>query len=156
MREREGVGRGPQGSSLEDLRERLERDPFARSLGIHILELGEGSARLEMALRPEMANFMGAIHGGAIFTLADHAFAAACNSHGVPAVALHVDMTYFSVPPAGSILTAEARELHRSRRTGTYRIEISTREGALVASFQGIAYRKVKDHVGQDEGIGKS
>lgn len=132
------------------LKERLEQDPFARYLGIQIRELREGFARLEMPLRSEMVNFMGAIHGGAIFSLADHAFAAASNSHGTMAVALHLDITYFSVPSPGSILTAEARELHLSRRTATYRIEITTQEGHPVASCQGIAYRKVKDQGGPD------
>lgn len=135
-----------QGSDLEGLKERLRSDPFARYLGIQVLGLGEGWSKVEMPLRPEMVNFMGSIHGGAIFSLADHAFAAACNSHGTVAVALHLDITFFSVPPPGSILKAEAREIHLSRRTATYGIEVSTREGDRVASCQGIAYRKSKDH----------
>ncbi len=139
-----------EGLEGQSLKERLERDPFAHHLGIQLRELGEGFAKLEMPLRSEMVNFMGAIHGGAIFSLADHAFAAASNSQGTTAVALHLDITYFSVPPPGSILTAEARELHLSRRTATYRIEITTREGNLVASCQGIAYRKLKDRAEPD------
>jgi acyl-CoA thioesterase len=132
------------------LKERLEQDPFARHLGIQIRELGAGFAKLEMPLRSEMVNFLGAIHGGAIFSLADHAFAAASNSHGTTAVALHLDITYFAVPAPGSILLAEARELHLSRRTAPYRIEINTQQGDLVASCQGIAYRKLKDQAGPD------
>ena len=128
----------------------MEQDPFARHLGIHILAIGEGSARLQMPLHSEMVNFMGTIHGGAIFSLADHAFAAASNSHGTPAVAMHLEITYFSVPPLGSILTAEAQEVYLSRRTATYRIEIATQEGQLVASCQGIAYRKFKEQAGPD------
>jgi acyl-CoA thioesterase len=137
--------RGP-GTDLEGLKQRLKNDPFARYLGIQVLGVGEGWSKVEMSLRPEMVNFMGSIHGGAIFSLADHAFAAACNSHGTVAVALHVDITFFSVPPLGSILKAEAREIHLSRRTATYSIEISTGEGDRVASFQGVAYRKSKEH----------
>jgi acyl-CoA thioesterase len=153
---KEEGGRGEQqGPDLERLKERLGNDPFARCLGIRVLELGAGWAKLEMPLQPEMVNFMGSIHGGAIFSLADHAFAAASNSHGTPAVALHLDITYFSVPPAGSILRAEARQVHLSRRTATYGIEIFTREGNRVASCQGIAYRKSNDYGAKDERAGK-
>jgi len=148
-------GEKKKGPYLEELRERLGKDPFACSLGIRVLEMGEGWAKLEMPLQHQMANFMGSIHGGAIFSLADHAFAAASNSHGTQAVALHLNITYFSVPPAGSILRAEARELHLSRRTATYGIEISTQEGNRVATCQGIAYRKSKEHAAEDEGAGK-
>jgi acyl-CoA thioesterase len=137
---------GEGGRSLTGLKERLEDDPFARHLGIRVLELGEGFAKLEMEIGPQMSNFMGSIHGGAIFALADHAFAAASNSHGIPAVALHLDITYFSVPPPGSTLIAEARELHLSRRTGTYLIEISSGEGIRIASCQGIVHRKSKEN----------
>lgn len=146
----EARGKGEGDGPLMELEKRLEEDPFARSLGIHIRALSEGFSRLEMPLQTSMVNFMGAIHGGAIFTLADHAFAAACNSRGTPAVALHIHITYFSVPPVGSTLIAEAQELHLSRRTGTYRIEISTENGDRVASCQGIAYRKVRDHGSQE------
>jgi len=138
------------------LKEQLERDPFARYLGIRVLDVGEGFAKLRMPVRSEMVNFMGTIHGGAIFSLADHAFAAASNSHGTTAVALHLDITYFSVPPAGSILTAEAHEIHLSRRTATYRIEITGAEGQSVAACQGIAYRKQKDQVDSDGNFGKA
>jgi len=143
------------GSYLEDLKERLGKDPFARFLGIRVLGLGEGWAQLEMPLQHQMSNFMGIIHGGAIFSLADHAFAAASNSRGTQALALHLSITYFSVPPAGSILRAEARELHLTRRTATYGIEISTREGTQVASCQGIAYRRSREHAAENEGAGK-
>ncbi|MDH7499124.1 MAG: PaaI family thioesterase [candidate division NC10 bacterium] len=154
MRE-EKEGETKSGSYLRDLKEKLGKDPFAQFLGIRVLDLGEGWAQLEMPLQHQMSNFMGSIHGGAIFSLADHAFAAASNSRGTPAVALHLNITYFSVPPAGSILRAEARELHLTRRTATYGIKIWTREGSQVASCQGIAYRRSREHAPEDEGTGK-
>ncbi|MFQ6090313.1 MAG: hotdog fold thioesterase, partial [Candidatus Bipolaricaulia bacterium] len=71
---------------LRRIRERIDHDPFARSLGIELLELGPGYGRAAMTVREEMLNFQGIPHGGAIFSLADAAFAAASNSHGRTAV----------------------------------------------------------------------
>lgn len=124
------------------LRSRLAGDPFARSLGIELLELGSGYARLGMTCREEMLNFFGMVHGGAIFALADVAHAAASNSHGVPATALGVNIQYVKPARAGQRLIAEAREEHLGRRTALYHIAVRDEAtGDLIASAQGRVYR---------------
>ena len=80
------------------------------------------------------------VHGGALFTLADYVFQAACNSHGVLAVAVQASITYLQAPK-GSVLYAEASEVSRTRRLGTYAIRVSEEGERLVALFQGTCYR---------------
>jgi acyl-CoA thioesterase len=76
-----------------------------------------------------------------IFTVADYAFAVACNSHGTVAVAINVSISFLR-PPEGDVLVAEAAEMSRSRRLGTYDVKVRDGEGNMVATFQGMAYRK--------------
>ncbi|MBI2017233.1 MAG: PaaI family thioesterase, partial [Candidatus Rokubacteria bacterium] len=76
--------------------ERIQDDPWARALGIRYLDLRRGYCRVSLALQPHMVNFQGYPHGGVIFSLADVAFGAACNSHGEPAVALSVTISYLA------------------------------------------------------------
>ena len=127
---------------LIELTEKLSSDPVARAMGIRVEEVGPGTARMAMTLREDMINFMGSAHGGAVFTLADHAFAAAANSGDRQAVALSVSISYLSAGSAGEVLVAEAQEVSVSRRTGVYRIDVRTEEGRPVAAFQGVVYRK--------------
>jgi acyl-CoA thioesterase len=86
-------------------------------------------------------NGLGTVHGGAIFTLADFAFAAACNSHGTVSVALNVSITFMKAATTGT-LWADAREVSKNFKVGSYAIEIKDDLGELVAQFQGLAYRK--------------
>jgi acyl-CoA thioesterase len=81
-------------------------------------------------------------HGGAIFTLADYAFAAASNSHGIDAVAISITISYFKAAKAGDVLTAEAKEIAVSRKIGTYAISVFNQNGDTVAFMQGTAFRK--------------
>lgn len=129
--------------ALDLLREKLQADPFARRLGIRLLVLEEGFARMEMTLGEGTRNFLEMTHGGAIFSLADHAFAAACNSHGEAAVAFSVTISFLA-PPRGDLLVAEARELSRGKRVGVYHIQVSNGDGSPVAEAQGLAYRSPK------------
>jgi acyl-CoA thioesterase len=119
-----------------------EEEPFARHLGMRVLEVGEGYARVEMKLASNCANIFGAPHGGAIFSLVDEAFEMASNSHGTVAVALNMNITYVAPAPVGSILQAEAREQSRSRRTATYNIRVQDNSGQLIAVCQALVYRK--------------
>jgi acyl-CoA thioesterase len=121
-----------------------ERDLFARSLGIELLELQPGNSRAALTLAPYMVNGLGMPHGAVIFALADFAFAAACNAHGRAAVALSMDIHFVASPAPGSRLTVEACELRCGRRTGLYRMVVSGEDGRLVAELHGMAYRK--DH----------
>ena len=81
------------------------------------------------------------VHGGAVFTLADLAFAAACNSHGRVAVAIHCSISYIKAAQ-GDVLQAEAQEVSAGPKIGTYSIRITDGTGEIVAVFEGMAYRK--------------
>jgi len=93
-----------------------------------------------MTIQEKHYNGVNITHGGALFTLADFAFAVACNSYGTLAVAINVNISFLKATSKG-VLTARAREVARSNRLGTYHIEITDEEGAIVASFQGTCYR---------------
>ncbi len=122
-----------------------EHDTFARHLDIELLDVAEGYARARMPLDSRHVNALKIAHGGAIFALADLAFAAAANSHGTVAVAVNVSITYHAAG-MGPFLTAEAKELHKNFKLGSYEVRITDEAGALVATFQGLVYRK-KDAV---------
>lgn len=115
------------------LRDRLRDEPWARALGIEYLEFRRGYCRLALDLQPHMLNFQGYPHGGVIFSLADTAFGAACNSHGEVAVALSVTISYLAAAPPGSRLIAEGRARKQGRAAGFYDISVRTAEGVLVA-----------------------
>jgi acyl-CoA thioesterase len=119
-----------------------ERDLFARHLGLELLELRPGYSRVGLTLQPHMVNGLGLPHGGVIFTLADYAFAAACNSYGEAAVALSMDVHFLASPEPGARLVAEASEVSRGRRTALYRLTVTGPAGAVVAELHGMAYRK--------------
>ena len=124
-----------------ELRVRIQDDLWARTLGIEYLALGPGFCRLGLTLQPHMVNFQGYPHGGVIFSLADIAFGAACNSHGEPAVALNMTISFLTAVPAGSRLVAEAREIKQGRRAGFYQVSVTSEEGALVAQVHCVAHR---------------
>ena len=121
---------------------RIEIEPYARKLGVRLVELEPGRAVVEMPVHDEMNNIFGIIHGGAIFSLIDEAFQASCNSHGTVAVALNVNVTYHQPPQKKGKLKAESIELHRSKRTATYQIRVTDDEETLIASCLALAYRK--------------
>lgn len=117
------------------------RDRYAAHSGIELLEVGQGRAIARMAIGDEHMNGANTVHGGAIFTLADLAFAAACNSHGTLAMAINVSISYIKAGTSG-VLTAEAEEEACHPRLGSYTVKVRDDEGDLVAIFQGMAYRK--------------
>ncbi len=119
----------------------LREDRFARHCHIELLSVAPGAARAKMTLGPQHWNGLGTIQGGAIFTLADFAFAAASNSHGTVAVALNVNITFMKAAGTGT-LWAEAREISKNAKVGSYTVEVKDDAGDLVALFQGVAYRK--------------
>lgn len=126
----------------EAIRNKISQDPFARANGVELLELRPGYARMSMPVKPDMVNFHGSTHGGALFTLADAAFAAACNSHGQTAVALNVNISYLTASFPGVTLVAEAMEESLGKRTALYHITVTDDTGQLVASCHAVAYRK--------------
>jgi acyl-CoA thioesterase len=125
----------------EQVRRFFDRDAFASHSGIELLEVGAGHARAKMVLQPFHHNGIGIAHGGAIFTLADLAFAAASNSHGTVAVAINATISIVKAAREGT-LWAEAREVSRGHKVATYLVEVKDDAGDLVALFQGTVYRK--------------
>ncbi len=113
------------------------RDRASQALGVKLLEVGPGSARMQMAVRADMANVHDTCHGGLIFTLADSTFAYACNSHNRNAVAVTCIIEYLRPARVGDLLTASGREQGLEGRNGVYDIRVENQRGELVALFRG-------------------
>jgi len=127
---------------VEKIRQFIARnDRFARHAGVELLEVAEGSASARMEITPEHLNGVGIVHGGAIFTLADLAFAAASNSYGTVAVAINASISYVKALGQGTLF-ASAREVSRNPKLALYVITVTDEDGDLVANFQGMVYRK--------------
>ena len=118
-----------------------QRDRFARHLGIELLEMNNGRAVATMPVRQEHTNGLGMVHGGALFSLADLAFAAASNSKGQVAVAINATISYIQAPQTDS-LTAVAEEISSGRKLSTYSVTVSDGADQVCAVFQGTAYLK--------------
>jgi acyl-CoA thioesterase len=113
------------------------RDQAAQALGIELIEVGLGRARMAMTVRGDMLNGHGVCHGGILFTLADTAFAYACNSAGTPMVAAGAAIEFIAPAAPGERLIAAATETWRSERQGIYDVAVSTESGATRAHFRG-------------------
>lgn len=111
-------------------------DAASQGLGIRIVEVGPGTATLEMPVRADMVNGHGIGHGGFTFSLADSAFAFACNSYNRRTVAHLCEITYVAPTRLGDVLTATAVERHREGRDGTYDVRVVNGAG-VVATFVG-------------------
>lgn len=132
----------PATTTPPDPADRFRDDPFADHLNMNLAEVRPGYARAEMDAAEELCNFQRSIQGGAIIALADYAFAVASNSHGTGAIALTISFTFVARVKPGQRLVAEASEEKLGRRTGLYRLTVSTADGDLVASGQGVAFRQ--------------
>jgi len=117
------------------------KDPATQALGMRILEVAPGYARLCMTVRSDMLNGHQTCHGGFIFALADSAFAFSCNSRNVATVASGCTIDYLAPGFEGDVLTAEARERSLAGRTGIYDVNVSNQEGRVIAVFRGRSYR---------------
>ena len=127
---------------MEDkIRQFLDRDKFARFVGIDLVDVTPGKAVAKMAIRDHHRNGVGTVQGGAIVTLADLAFAAAANSYGTVAVAINITVSFLNPGLAGT-LTATAEEISASPRLATYLVRVQDDAGKIVALFQGTVYRK--------------
>jgi acyl-CoA thioesterase len=122
------------------------RDAASRAMGMAIVGIGPGHAELTMTVRADMLNGHAICHGGFIFTLADSAFAFACNSYNLTTVASGCTIDFIAPAREGDVLTAAARERSASGRTGVYDIEVSNQRGEPVALFRGKSHR-TKGHV---------
>jgi acyl-CoA thioesterase len=121
--------------------ERLyEADTASRGLGIRIVDAGPGTATVAMAVRPDMLNGHEICHGGLIATLADSAFAFACNAGNEMTVASGFSIDLLAPGRLGDVLTARCTEVSRSGRTGVYDAEVTNQRGERIAVFRGRSY----------------
>lgn len=128
----------------------LERAASSRFLGISLDEIRPGYARMSMRVTADMLNGLGMCHGGFTYTLADDAFAHACNSHNRTAVALSCSITYPAAARQGDLLIAECVERHRKGRNGTYDVVVTREDGETVALFRGHC-RVIEGHILPEE-----
>jgi acyl-CoA thioesterase len=122
----------------------MEHDLFSQWLGIEVLEIKEGYSKIKMTVRPEMINGFGIVHGGIAFSLADSAFAFACNNRNVLSVALDTSINFIKPVHVDDVLVAEAKELHNGKSTGLYHITITNQKNHEIAIFKGLCYRTDK------------
>ena len=142
----------------QDLAERVASSMFARdrasqALGMRIIAVGPGRAQIAMRVRADMLNGHRTCHGGFIFSLADSAFAFACNSYNLTTVASGCTIEFVAPAREDDVLTATAQERSASGRTGVYDIEVTNQGGAAIAFFRGKSYR-IKGHVLDDAATG--
>ncbi|HKB44438.1 MAG TPA: hydroxyphenylacetyl-CoA thioesterase PaaI [Chitinophagaceae bacterium] len=126
----------------------MENDFFSQWMDVKVLEIKEGYSKIQMSIRKEMVNGFGIVHGGIPFSLADSAFAFACNNRNNLSVALDVTITFMKAVNPGDILTAEAKEIHNGRSTGVYLILVTNQDNEQVALFKGTCFRTGKKLIG--------
>jgi acyl-CoA thioesterase len=117
---------------------------FGKNIGIELIDVKYGYAKAKMKVKKFHLNLAGVCHGGAIFTLADFAFAVASNSFGKIALAIDTSISFINAAKEGDELIAEARLIGESNRLGTYEVKISN-EDKIVAFFKGTVYKTKKD-----------
>jgi acyl-CoA thioesterase len=116
------------------------RDRASRGLGMQVVDVGPGRARLTMTVREDMLNGHDLCHGGLVATLADSAFAYACNSYGELTVASGFAVDFVAPARLGDVLAASCREVARAGRTGVYDVEVHNQRGERIAVFRGRSY----------------
>lgn len=126
---------------MDKLKDHFKNDRFATANGIKLVEVRPGHALAKMEVQERHLNGIGTVQGGALFTLADLAFAGACNAAGKVAVGLTTNMSYLKAVSSGT-LVAEAVEVARSRKISTCTVRVTNEHDDLVALFQGTAYIK--------------
>lgn len=119
------------------------RDNASKWLGASLDAVGPGKASMSMTVEKHHTNGHDICHGGFIFTLADSAFAFACNSYNQVVVAQHNTISFIAPAVSGDRLTAEACEVSRNGRSGLYDVRVTNEDGKLIALFRG-ASRAIK------------
>jgi acyl-CoA thioesterase len=127
-----------------------ERDTASIALGMTVAAVSPGHAELSMTVRADMLNGHAICHGGFIFTLADSAFAYACNSYNLVTVASGCSIDFLAPAREGDVLTARAAERSAAGRTGVYDIDVVNQRGETIALFRGKSYR-IKGHVVEEK-----
>lgn len=120
---------------------KLKNDRYAAYLGIEITDFIAGGATVQLKVQEHMLNAHETVHGGVLYTLADFAFALACNSYGKTTVGLSTTTNFMKSAVEGDTIIAKATEVKRNNRIGFYRIEIETKN-EIIASIDATAYRK--------------
>ncbi len=120
---------------------KVKEEPYAKLLNIRLKDVGEGYALCEMEFTAEMENIYRGAHGGALFSLIDEAFEISSNSHENIAVALNMNVTYMRPPKKNTLLQAESKEVHRTRRTASYNITVRD-DTNLIAVCQALVFVK--------------
>ncbi len=127
-------------SAKEIVNTMMAEDFFSQWLGINVLETGEGRCKLQLTVRKEMLNGFGIAHGGITYCLSDSALAFASNSRGPQAVSIETSISHTAKVSEGDTLTAEAKELSRSKKVGFYEVVIKNQENKIVSLFKGTVY----------------
>lgn len=130
----------------------FKSDAASPSLGMRIDKIAPGHATLSMEVRADMLNGHNICHGGFIFTLADSAFAFACNSYNTMCVAQQNQITYVAPGKLGERLTAQAVEVTRQGRSGTYDVTVTGEDGRTVALMRGLSRQVSGHHFDENEG----
>jgi len=130
---------------MEDVKNFFKNDTFAEHVGIELLEVSKGRAKAKMEIKDHHLNGINIAHGGAIFSLADLAFAAASNSHKTIALAINASISFLKAVSGGTLI-AEAKEVSLNPKLATYEIRVTDETNDVIAIFQGMVYRK-KDKI---------
>ena len=123
----------------------MDGDAFIQWLGIEVLEITSGFCKLQMIVRDEMTNGFDIAHGGIAYALADSCLAFAANSHGIQAVSIETSISHTQKVISGDVLTATAKEMHKSTKTGLYYITVTNQSNIEIAHFKGTVYRTGKE-----------
>ncbi len=144
------MARNPQELAEATTAAMWDEDEASRALGMTLDTVAPGSARLSMTVAPSFCNGHGTCHGGLIFTLADSAFAFACNSYNQKVVAQHAAVTFVAPAFQGERLIAKANEVARYGRSGIYDVTVRKEDGTLIASFRGQSRTVKGSHIPED------
>lgn len=141
----------PQARATKAAETMMAQDAASRGLEMQIAAVAQGTATLTMRVREDMLNGHKICHGGYIFTLADSAFAFACNSYNRLTVAQQNQITYIAPGKAGELLTAMATETALSGRSGVYDVMVTGEDGRTVATMRGLS-RAIKGQIFPEDG----
>lgn len=129
-------------SDIEQVYKHMEKDAFAKMMGIKVIEIRAGYAKASMVIAEQHLNANASTHGAVVFSIMDLVFSAASNSHGNIAVGLNTNTNFFKATMLGDTLYATATEDKLTNRIGAYRMMVEDQAGELVAAGEGLVYRK--------------
>jgi acyl-CoA thioesterase len=131
----------------QKLMDLFKDDNYARLVGMELVEAGPGYSKVRMKVSADHHNFIGFVHGGAVFSLLDYAFSVASNSHNESAVAVSMSVQFVNASAPEGELIAEGREIEKSRKLGLYEMVVKDPDGKLIARSDGRVYRIGKPFV---------